>query len=57
MFELRCTRSGILPNNALDYSVHISNTVLSEDSSLLIRSYVLYNIGKDRYKLTFTLTK
>ena len=37
-------------NNALYYSVHISYTVLTAN-------YFLYNIGKDRSKLTFNLTK
>ena len=41
---------GFTINNALDYSVHISNTVRTA-------KYFLYNIGKARSKLTFTLTK
>ena len=36
--------------NALDYSVHISNTVRTAN-------YFLYNIGKARSNLIFTLTK
>ena len=41
---------GFTINNALYYSVHISNTVLTAN-------YLLYNIGKACSKLTFTLTK
>ena len=37
-------------NNALDYSVYISNIVRTAN-------YFLYNIGKARSKLTFNLTK
>ena len=37
-------------NNALDYSVHISNTARTAN-------YFLYNIVKTRSKLSFTLTK
>ena len=44
------TTLGFTINNALDYSVHISNTVRTAN-------YFLYNIGKARYKLTFNLTK
>ena len=44
------TTLGFTINNALDYSVHISNTVRTAN-------YVLYNIGKARSKLTITLTK
>ena len=44
------TTLGVTINNALDYLVHISNT-------FRIANYFLYNIGKARSKLTFTLTK
>ena len=37
-------------NNALDYLVHISNNIITDN-------YVLNNIGKARSKLTFNLTK
>ena len=44
------TTLGFTINNALDYSVHISNTVRTAN-------YFLYNIGKARSKLTFNLPK
>ena len=44
------TTLGFTINNALDYSVHISNTVRTAN-------YFLYNIAKARSKLSFTLTK
>ena len=44
------TTLGFTINNALDYSVHITNTVRTAN-------YFLYNIGKARSKLTFNLTK
>ena len=44
------TTLGFTINNALDYSVHISNTARTAN-------YFLYNIGKACSKLTFNLTK